>query len=166
MKKIYLLGIILILITNFSIVGCSNMDKGNLNKSNLPTSAVSLSYNQIGNNVHIFDWYVENISQDVGQTLTFEEGSITNFEIRNIQSNKVYRNDNYQILNYKLINKKDTDINNYENYTVILNSGERYHKTIVIQSLEEGRYSAKFWALSEEGTNPSMTINFEVKANK
>jgi len=46
-------SIIFLLLTISGIVGCSNKDE-----NNLPISGVDLDYNQMDNNVHIFDWYV------------------------------------------------------------------------------------------------------------
>lgn len=158
MKKKYVFSMILFFII-INIVGCSHKDK-----NNLPTASVSLRHSQMDSNIHIFDWYVKNVSDNEEKTLTFKNGKITNYEIKNLQSNKKYTNNNSEIKNFELINKKNN--NTEDNCTVILNSGEKYHKTIVIQSLEKGKYTVKFWSVSEEGTNPAMTIDFEVEATE
>jgi hypothetical protein len=107
-----------------------------------------LRYENTNGNLHRLDWYVENKSENEERKLTFKHGNIINYKIRNGRTNKTYISENE------------------DDYTIILSKEQKYRKIVEFDDLEDGNYTAKFWAVSEEGTNPGMTINFEVNSNK
>lgn len=95
----------------------------------------------VDHNFHYFEWYVENYSKT---KLTYENGSIMNYVIRNTSSNKVY------------ISKDDFSEN------IVLYNNDSFEKTVVISNLPKGNYSVEFWAASSEGTIARMKVNFEI----
>ncbi|MCG8540684.1 MAG: hypothetical protein MJA82_12210 [Clostridia bacterium] len=141
MKKT-LLFITILVVINITILGCQQQK---INE--LPQAKVQLNHRVYENNIHYFDWYVENVSKNEEQKLTFSNGNIINYEIRNHASNKKYG------MEY---DKK------HENSVIVLEKGESHKETIIIEKLDKGHYSAKFWAISEEGINPIQVISFDI----
>ncbi len=106
---------------------------------------VSVRHDIRNENIHYFDWYVENRSKKNESILTFKNGNILNYVIKCTNKNLKYESD------------KD------HNFTVVLKKSEQYHTTVNLELTEKGHYIAKFWATSEEGTQGTMEIQFDIE---
>jgi hypothetical protein len=139
MRRITMLCVFVLLIF-ITIVG-SIAKKEN----ELPISSVSLRHSIKEEGIHCLDWYVENRSKSKSSVLTFKGGNVLLYEIRNHQSGKIDTNKTQGLS------------------SVVLDKGETYHTSVELKGLEEGHYSAKFWAIAQEGTESAMIINFDVE---
>ncbi len=128
MKKIiFLFATILILIT---ILGASYSN----NNQKLPTISAKLITHNANTSINALGWEVQNLSN---QKITFVNGNIMNYKIKNIESNKTYLSSELK-----------------KNGTVSLKPNETYLTSVSLANIKEkGEYEVTFWAVCDKGSS-------------
>lgn len=159
MKKLAVFLLSLLMALN-CLVGCSPEKK-----ELLPVAKVGVSGRQFAK-AYALDWKIENVSKEDSNKMTFRNGKDLNYSIRNHSTGKTYTSEDYELIAYKFVSKNNTSIQAKDNSTLIIAPGEKHTKTLVIEGMEPGNYTADFSAESEEGTNPSVKYDFIIESNE
>ncbi len=141
MKKRRMLTLFLIITLILYLSSCINT---NNNLEKVQNIYVSLRHNT-NDNIQCLKWIVENRSNKDTEAVTFNNGDILNYEIRNHASG----------IKYKDGNKDNTDIT--------LKPGEKYETTVEFIDMPIGHYDALFWAEWAKDKKMTMKINFDVQ---
>jgi len=141
MKKQSLIILIIIFILMLCLSSCTN---ANNNVEEVQNIYVSLRHST-SDNIQCLKWIVENRSNKDTEAVTFNNGDILNYEIRNHTSG----------IKYKEGNKDNTDIT--------LKPGEKYETTMEFKDMSIGHYDALFWAKWAKDKKMTMMIYFDVK---